>query len=285
MPQTNKSVQFSINDRVVGTMTFQLFDNLTPNTASHIETLVNDGFYNGDYIYRAQSGFVVQGGNNPPQINSGGTTSMRCPPACRPPINEEFNPDLNYTSAGTLAMARTSSANTSGTEFFVAEAATRSLDYGYTLFGFQTVDQAITFSGKATTVLQARASRRKPPPGISYLITPVKITLGEHHHRHAERRLDAACAHGRHGQLHRDRDGLTTARTRPPRRPSRSTSWPTRPRATRPTPGPPRPRPRRPRSPSSRSPARERPRSPRRTIRRRRRSCNSSFPASPSATR
>ncbi len=63
MPQTNKSVQFNING--LGTMTFQLFDNLTPNTASHIETLVNDGFYNGDYIYRAQSGFVVQGGNDP----------------------------------------------------------------------------------------------------------------------------------------------------------------------------------------------------------------------------
>src|SRR5271166_6240879 len=59
MPQTNKSVQFNING--LGTMTFQLFDNLTPNTANHIETLVNDGFYNGDEIYRAQSGFVVQG--------------------------------------------------------------------------------------------------------------------------------------------------------------------------------------------------------------------------------
>ena len=54
MPQTNQSVQFNING--LGTMTFQLFDNLTPNTANHIETLVNDGFYNGDYIYRAQTG-------------------------------------------------------------------------------------------------------------------------------------------------------------------------------------------------------------------------------------
>ena len=69
-------------------MTFQLFDNLTPNIASHIETLVNDGFYNGDYIYRAESGFVVQGGNDLPTITSGRlparTRSIRCLPACRP---------------------------------------------------------------------------------------------------------------------------------------------------------------------------------------------------------
>ena len=86
MPQTNKSVQFNING--LGTMTFQLFDNLTPNTASHIETLVNDGFYNGDYIYRAQSGFVVQGGNDPPHDHqravTGTNRSIRCLPACRP---------------------------------------------------------------------------------------------------------------------------------------------------------------------------------------------------------
>ena len=65
-------------------MTFQLFDNLTPTTASHIETLVNDGFYNGDYIYRAQNGFVIQGGNDPPQINNGSGKSTPCLPACRP---------------------------------------------------------------------------------------------------------------------------------------------------------------------------------------------------------
>ena len=143
MPQTNKSVQFTLD---VGgtpeTMTFQLFDNLTPNTASHIETLVNDGFYNGDYIYRAETGSfaLIQGGNYPPQINSGqGINTL--PTGVPSTINEEFNPDLTYTQAGDLAMARTSSANSSGTEFFVTDGATRSLDYSYSLFGFQTARQ------------------------------------------------------------------------------------------------------------------------------------------------
>ncbi len=126
MPRTNKSVEFKISG--LGTMTFELFDNLTPKTATWIENLVNDGFYDGDYIYRAETSStfaLIQGGNNPPQINSGadvnawpssfGSTTM---------IDEEFNPDLDYTSAGSLAMARTSTANTSSSEFFVTDGPT-----------------------------------------------------------------------------------------------------------------------------------------------------------------
>ncbi len=175
MPQTNQSVQFNING--LGTMTFQLFDNLTPKTATWIENLVKANFYNGDYIYRAETGgfALIQGGNNPPQINGGanvnpfpasfGTTTT---------INEEFNPDLNYTTAGALAMARTSSPNTSSSEFFITDGATRSLDYGYSLFGFQTLDQPA--NGLSTTVLAALdAMPTTSQNGINYLNTPVKI--------------------------------------------------------------------------------------------------------------
>ncbi len=175
MPQTNKSVQFNINGSgVVGTMTFQLFDNLTPNTASHIETLVNDGFYNGDYIYRAQSGFVVQGGNDVPTISNGtvtGTTPVNTLPSGVPStINEEFNPDLTYTSVGALAMARQTAPNTSGTEFFIAEgeAARSALDYSYTLFGFQTLG--------ASVLQEIEAQPVETKSGLSYLLTPIKIT-------------------------------------------------------------------------------------------------------------
>ncbi len=176
MPQTNKSVQFNING--LGAMTFQLFDNLTPNTANHIETLVGQGFYDNLFIYRAQSGFVVQGGNAVPTISNGtvtGTHNIKTPPSPAT-IPEEFNPDLTYTSAGTLAMARTNTPDTSGTEFFIGEAATRNLDYSYTLFGFQTVDQAITVNGQATTVLKdIEAQPTESSSGFSYLNTPIKI--------------------------------------------------------------------------------------------------------------
>jgi cyclophilin family peptidyl-prolyl cis-trans isomerase len=175
MPRTNTSVTFNING--LGAMTFQLFDNLTPITASHIEALVTGGFYNGDYIYRSQSNFVVQGGNNPPQINSGAAINT-LPSGVPSTINEEFSPDLSYGSVGDLAMARQSTPNTSGTEFFISEgqSSRSALDYSYTLFGFQTVDEAITYNGQSTTVLKAIESMStETSSGLSYLNTPVKI--------------------------------------------------------------------------------------------------------------
>ena len=54
MPETNKSITFNIDGQgIVGAMTFQLFDNLTPGIASQIEALADAKVYNGDYIYRS----------------------------------------------------------------------------------------------------------------------------------------------------------------------------------------------------------------------------------------
>jgi len=175
MPQSNPSLQFDISG--LGTMTFQLFQNLTPNTVSWMESLVKGNVYDGDYIYRAETGSfaLIQGGNNPPQINSGADVNPL--PTSTTTIDEEFNPDLTYTSAGALAMARTGTPNSSGTEFFITDGATRSLDYAYTLFGFQTVDQTITYNNQTTTVLAALDSMATHASnGIDYLNTPVKIT-------------------------------------------------------------------------------------------------------------
>ncbi len=56
MPQTNKSITFNIDGQgIVGAMTFQLFDNLTPGIASQIEALADAKVYNGDYIYRSSA--------------------------------------------------------------------------------------------------------------------------------------------------------------------------------------------------------------------------------------
>ena len=72
MPQTNKSLQLNVNvNGVSQPMVFQLLDNLAPNTAAYIESLVQSGFYDGLSIYRngmdsSGNPFVIQGGNDPP---------------------------------------------------------------------------------------------------------------------------------------------------------------------------------------------------------------------------
>ena len=109
-----------------GTMTFQLFQNLAPNTVSIIENLVNSGFYNDLTFYRIVPGFVIQGGAN------GSKTAAT--------FDDEFNQAATFNSPGILAMAN-SGPNTNSSEIFVSDiglplsSTPQYLNYYYTAFG------------------------------------------------------------------------------------------------------------------------------------------------------
>jgi large repetitive protein len=169
MPQTNKSLQLNVNiNGVSQSMVFQLLDNLAPNTAAYIEALAQSGFYNGLSIYRngkdsSGNPFVIQGGNDPP------TGAIKTDQSS---IAEEFNPELQFTSAGILAMARTSTPSSSSTEFFITEEPARFLDYSYTIFGIQTVGTSVINTIEA----MPNQNSTQDPSGIGYLATPLTIT-------------------------------------------------------------------------------------------------------------
>ena len=107
---------------------------------------------------------MVQGGNDPP---SGEIKTSPSPT----PIDEQFNPDLRYTTEGTLGMAR-AAADTSNTEFFIGASRVGgdagSLDYSYTLFGMQTTGQSVL------QAIEAMPVETTDPFG--YLETPLTIT-------------------------------------------------------------------------------------------------------------
>jgi cyclophilin family peptidyl-prolyl cis-trans isomerase len=108
-----------VNVQGFGSMTFQLFSDLAPNTVSRIESLVNSGFYNGLQFYRVASGFVIQAGN----VTGAGT-----------PFDDEFNPAALFSGTGQLAMANAGrDDNTS--EIFVTVGSPRFLDFDHTIFG------------------------------------------------------------------------------------------------------------------------------------------------------
>ena len=169
MPQSNKSLQFNVDiNGVSRALGFQLFDNLAPITAAHIEALVQSGFYDGLSIYRngkdaAGNPFVIQGGNHPPS----GTIKPD-----QPSIAEEFNPDLRFTSAGLLAMARATAPGTTAAEFFITEAPARFLDFNYTIFGVQTYGTGAI----STIAAMPNQSPAQDPLGLGYLVTPLTIT-------------------------------------------------------------------------------------------------------------
>jgi large repetitive protein len=168
MPQTNKTLELKVKiNGVDQVMDFQLFDDLAPATTAHIEQLVNSGFYNGLSIYRNGKSngnpFVIQGGNDPP------TGAIKADQAS---IAEEFNPVLQFTAAGGLAMARSSAPGTSSTEFFVTEEPARFLDYNYTLFGVQTSGTSVI----STIAAMPNQDSTQDPSGLGYLQTPLTIT-------------------------------------------------------------------------------------------------------------
>jgi cyclophilin family peptidyl-prolyl cis-trans isomerase len=112
-----------------GTLTFQLFQGLTPNTVSEISNLTNDGYFvnTGKFFSRVLTGFVVQGGS--PTINGAEPN---------PPVqfaNENVQ-QLAFTGIDQLAMANTGQPDSNSSQFFVTLAnENASLGYGFTIFG------------------------------------------------------------------------------------------------------------------------------------------------------
>ncbi len=117
-------------------LTFQLFQNLTPNTVNMIEQFTNDGFYvnSGNYFPRIVSDFdsplttVIQGG----ATNNTGTGSSGQP---NTPFANENVQQLALTGVDQLALANAGGTDSNDTQFFINTGPADSLGYNYTVFG------------------------------------------------------------------------------------------------------------------------------------------------------
>ena len=139
-------------------MTFQLFQDLTPNTVEQIMNLVNDGFYNNLTFHRVISDFMIQGGD-PNGDGTGGPGYN---------FDDEFNAALQFTSSGLLAMAN-SGPDTNGSQFFVTAAPYRSGDFRYTIFGM------LTSGNDILNEIDAVATDSNDKPLNSVVITSATI--------------------------------------------------------------------------------------------------------------
>lgn len=104
-------------------MTIQLFDDM-PTTVGNFKNLVRSGAYNGTIFHRVVPSFVIQGGD----LTSKGINWTT--------IQDE-NIGLHSNLRGTVAMAKTSQANSATSQFFInlndTNAAT--LDINFSVFG------------------------------------------------------------------------------------------------------------------------------------------------------
>ncbi|MDQ2866311.1 MAG: peptidylprolyl isomerase [Candidatus Eremiobacteraeota bacterium] len=117
-----------------GDIVFSFFPDEAPVHCAAFIKLSEAGFYNGLAFHRVEPGFVVQGGD-PEGDGTGGPGYT---------LKAEFNhkPHLR----GTAAMARSSSPNSAGSQFYLCLDDARFLDNQYTVFGqmndgFETLDR------------------------------------------------------------------------------------------------------------------------------------------------
>ncbi len=127
-----------------GDMVFSFYADDAPQHCAAFIKLADAGFYDGTAFHRVEPGFVIQGGD--PQGDGTGGPGYN--------LKAEFN-DRPHVR-GTVAMARASSPDSAGSQFYVCLDDARFLDKQYTVFGqltegFETLD-AIRRGDKMTKV-------------------------------------------------------------------------------------------------------------------------------------
>jgi peptidyl-prolyl cis-trans isomerase B (cyclophilin B) len=118
-----------------GSFTVRLFHDAAPITALHIQTLAENGFYDGIPFHRYEEGFVIQGGD--PTCRDAGLTSRNCGKGgSGRSVPLETNPEYMHEE-GAVALARGTDRNSGDSQFYVvlAPQGAHSLDGRYSVFG------------------------------------------------------------------------------------------------------------------------------------------------------
>ncbi len=108
-----------------GDIVVNLRPDLAPIAVNNFVFLARDGFYDGTTWHRVIQGFMAQGGD-PTGTGAGGPGYS---------IQDEFTPNAIFDRPGLLAMARTNTPNSAGSQFFITTAAATHLNGQYTIFG------------------------------------------------------------------------------------------------------------------------------------------------------
>lgn len=110
-----------------GTIVVELDDEQAPITVKNFRKLVKDGFYDGLTIFRAQKGFVIQGGKN---------EDINLTPIVGEFSSNGYENNISHLK-GVISMARTNAPNSATSQFFIVldDKAKTSLDGRYAGFG------------------------------------------------------------------------------------------------------------------------------------------------------
>lgn len=124
-PEDSKFVSMEFEG--YGTIVIEIYHDAAPITAENFIRLVEDGFYDGLTIFRAQRNFVIQGGRD---------YNTKVDPIVGEFASNGHNNPLSH-KRGVISMARTGDPNSATSQFFITlnDIARYSLDGSYAAFG------------------------------------------------------------------------------------------------------------------------------------------------------
>ena len=151
-----------------GVMTAELYPETAPQSVYNFIALANGGFYDGLIFHRVIPGFMIQGG-----CPEG--TGMGGPGYC---IKGEFlfngvDNKLKH-KRGVLSMARASSPNSAGSQFFIMHADAKHLDGQYAAFG------KVTSGMEVVDAIAKVKTDRNDRPEVDQVIKSIRVdTMGQ----------------------------------------------------------------------------------------------------------
>lgn len=105
-----------------GTLVFQLFEDLAPETTAKIIAMVQQGLYENLTFANMKQNVALT-------LGAGSATVS--------PFDDEFHPDLQFTTAGLIAMSRSEN-DANGVPFMITTGAARDYDFKSSIFGMLT---------------------------------------------------------------------------------------------------------------------------------------------------
>ena len=133
-----------------GDMVFSFYADDAPQHSAAFVKLADAGFYDGLAFHRVEPGFVIQGGDPKGDGTGGPGYNLKAEFSDRPHVR------------GTVAMARASSPDSAGSQFYICLDDARFLDKQYTVFGqlidgFETLDAIRRGDTMTKVAIEAKA--------------------------------------------------------------------------------------------------------------------------------
>lgn len=164
---TNPVATIKVQD--FGEMKIELYFDKAPNTVENFISLANSGFYDGLTFHRVYEGFMIQGGC--PDGDGTGDPGYS--------IKGEFSAngvdnDLTHTR-GVISMARSSSYDSAGSQFFIMHQDSSLLDGQYAAFGMVVEGLDVLDAIAETEVTLNMSSGEMTTPVKSVIIESITV--------------------------------------------------------------------------------------------------------------